>query len=45
MGVMFMMPIVGRWQLGHRFNIAFTLGLLAGIGLVTFVSGLAHSSH
>ena len=35
MGVMFMMPIVGRWQLGHRFNIAFTLGLLAGIGLLT----------
>ncbi len=35
MGVMFLMPIVGRWQLGHRFNIAFTLGLLAGVGLLT----------
>ena len=35
MGVMFLMPIIGRWQLGHRFNIAFTFALLAGIGLLT----------
>ncbi len=35
MGVMFLMPIVGRWRLGHRFNIAFTFGLLAGVGLLT----------
>jgi len=35
MGVMFLMPIIGRWQLGHRFNVAFTLGLLAGVGLLT----------
>ena len=35
MGVMFLMPILGRWQLGHRFNIAFTLAILAGIGLLT----------
>jgi ubiquinol-cytochrome c reductase cytochrome b subunit len=35
MGVMFLMPIVGRWQLGHRFNVAFTLALLAGVGLLT----------
>ena len=35
MGVMFMMPILGRWQLGHRFNVAFTFALLAGIGLLT----------
>jgi len=35
MGAMFLMPIVGRWRLGHRFNIAFTLGLLAGVGLLT----------
>jgi ubiquinol-cytochrome c reductase cytochrome b subunit len=33
--VMFLMPIVGRWKLGHRFNIAFTILLLAGIGWLT----------
>jgi ubiquinol-cytochrome c reductase cytochrome b subunit len=35
MGVMFLMPILGRWQLGHRFNVAFTLAILAGVGLLT----------
>ncbi len=32
---MFLMPIFGRWKLGHRFNILFTLCLLAGIGWLT----------
>jgi ubiquinol-cytochrome c reductase cytochrome b subunit len=35
MGVMFLMPIIGRWNLGHRFNVAFTLGIIAGAGLLT----------
>jgi ubiquinol-cytochrome c reductase cytochrome b subunit len=35
MTVMFLMPIVGRWNLGHRFNVAFTLGIVAGAGLLT----------
>lgn len=35
MGVMFLMPIIGRWNLGHRFNVAFTLAVLAGAGLLT----------
>ena len=35
MGAMFLMPIIGRWNLGHRFNIVFTLSLMAGIGLLT----------
>ncbi len=35
MGVMFLMPIIGRWNLGHRFNVAFTLGIVAGAGLLT----------
>ncbi|MFM9197688.1 MAG: cytochrome b N-terminal domain-containing protein, partial [Planctomycetia bacterium] len=35
MGVMFLMPILGRWRLGHRFNVAFTFALLAGVGLLT----------
>jgi len=35
MGVMFLMPIIGNWKLGHRFNVAFTLGIIAGAGLLT----------
>jgi len=35
MAMMFLMPINGRWYLGHRFNIVFTLALLVGIGLLT----------
>jgi quinol-cytochrome oxidoreductase complex cytochrome b subunit/mono/diheme cytochrome c family protein len=35
MGVMFLMPIIGRWNLGHRFNVVFTLAILAGAGLLT----------
>jgi ubiquinol-cytochrome c reductase cytochrome b subunit len=35
MGVMFLMPIIGRWNLGHRFNVVFTLAVLAGVGLLT----------
>lgn len=35
MGVLFLMPIVGRWKLGHRFNVAFLFGLFLGIGVLT----------
>jgi ubiquinol-cytochrome c reductase cytochrome b subunit len=35
MAVMFLMPILGRWNLGHRFNVAFTLAILGGAGLLT----------
>ncbi len=35
MGVMFLMPILGNWKFGHRFNVAFTLAVLAGVGLLT----------
>jgi len=35
MGVMFLMPILGNWKLGHRFNVAFTLGILAGVAVLT----------
>jgi ubiquinol-cytochrome c reductase cytochrome b subunit len=35
MAFMFLMPILGCWKLGHRFNILFTLLLLAGIGWLT----------
>jgi ubiquinol-cytochrome c reductase cytochrome b subunit len=35
MAVMVLMPILGRWNLGHRFNVAFTLAVIAGAGLLT----------
>ncbi|HUQ68499.1 MAG TPA: cytochrome b N-terminal domain-containing protein, partial [Planctomycetaceae bacterium] len=38
MGVIALMPIVGRWKLGHRFNIAFTFGLLLGAGYLTWLA-------
>ncbi len=33
--VLMLMPILGRWKLGHRFNVGFTFVLLAGAGLLT----------
>jgi len=36
--VIALMPILGRWKLGHRFNVAFTLGLLLGAGYLTAIS-------
>ena len=35
LGVMFLMPILGQWKLGHRFNAVFTVAILAGAGLLT----------
>jgi len=38
MGVIALMPFIGHWKLGHRFNVAFTIALLAG---ATFLTALA----
>ena len=35
-GFLFLMPIVGRWKLGHAFNVLFTCALLVGAGILTF---------
>ena len=35
MGVLFLMPIVGRWKLGHRFNVLFLFVLMLGAGGLT----------
>ena len=35
-GVLALMPFIARWRLGHRFNILYTLVILAGIGLLTW---------
>jgi ubiquinol-cytochrome c reductase cytochrome b subunit len=36
MGFLFLMPILGRWRLGHGFNVAFLFALLIGAGILTF---------
>jgi ubiquinol-cytochrome c reductase cytochrome b subunit len=32
---LFLMPFVGRWELGHRFNVVWTMALLVGAGALT----------
>ncbi len=34
-GILALMPFIGRWQLGHRFNVAFIFGILLGILVLT----------
>ncbi len=38
MGMLALMPLIGRWKLGHRFNVAFIFGILIGIGILTFLA-------
>lgn len=38
MGIIALMPFIGHWKLGHRFNIALTFGLLIGAGYLTFIA-------
>ena len=38
MGVIFLMPFLGRWRLGHRFNLGMLFSLLVGIGLLTWLA-------
>jgi len=38
MGGLFLMPLIGRWKLGHRFNIAVLLILLCGVAYLTFAA-------
>jgi ubiquinol-cytochrome c reductase cytochrome b subunit len=36
MAILFAMPILGKWRLGHRFNVGFLGVLIAGAGLLTY---------
>ena len=38
MGVLIAMPFVGKWKLGHRFNLGFLWAMLAGVGLLTYLA-------
>jgi ubiquinol-cytochrome c reductase cytochrome b subunit len=35
---LFLMPLVGRWELGHRFNVVWTIALLVGAGALTVLA-------
>jgi ubiquinol-cytochrome c reductase cytochrome b subunit len=35
---LFLMPIIGRWDLGHRFNVVWTFALLIGAGVLTMLA-------
>jgi ubiquinol-cytochrome c reductase cytochrome b subunit len=38
LAVVFLMPFLGRWNLGHRFNLGLLCALLIGAGLLTFLA-------
>ncbi|MFI4875287.1 MAG: cytochrome b N-terminal domain-containing protein, partial [Blastopirellula sp. JB062] len=38
MGLLFLMPLIGRWKLGHGFNVALIVGILLGAGALTFMA-------
>src|SRR5579872_3481194 len=38
MGLLFLMPLIGRWNLGHRFNMAFIFGIMLGVGVLTLLA-------
>jgi ubiquinol-cytochrome c reductase cytochrome b subunit len=35
---LFLMPFIGHWRLGHRFNIVWTCALLVGAGVLTILA-------
>ena len=37
-GIIFLMPFLGNWKLGHRFNLGLLWSLLAGVGLLTYLA-------
>ncbi len=37
-GVVFLMPLLGRWRLGHRFNVALAGALVAAAALLTYLA-------
>ncbi|HEX7861524.1 MAG TPA: cytochrome b N-terminal domain-containing protein [Verrucomicrobiae bacterium] len=38
MFVLLVMPFIGQWKLGHRFNVAFLFVVIAGAGLLTYLA-------
>jgi ubiquinol-cytochrome c reductase cytochrome b subunit len=44
MGLIFLMPIFGRWKLGHGFNVALLAAIFLGIGALTVMAKLEDRS-
>ncbi|MBI3850737.1 MAG: cytochrome b N-terminal domain-containing protein [Verrucomicrobia bacterium] len=38
MGIVFLMPFIGRWKLGHRFNLGLLWMLIGGAGWLTYLA-------
>jgi len=38
LGVIFLMPFLGQWKLGHRFNVGFLIVMLAGASMLTYLA-------
>jgi len=36
--ILVLMPVIGGWKLGHRFNVGFTFALLTGVAVLTAVA-------
>ena len=44
LGLIFIMPFLGRWKLGHVFNLGVLSSLLVGFGLLTYLAIAADKS-
>jgi len=42
--LIFLMPFIGKWRLGHRFNLGVLFAILAGAGLLTYLA-IAEDRH
>ncbi len=38
MAIIFLMPFLGKWKLGHRFNLGLLWSLIAGVALLTYLA-------
>jgi len=38
MAVLIAMPYIGRWKLGHRFNLAFLWAMIGGVAVLTYLA-------
>jgi ubiquinol-cytochrome c reductase cytochrome b subunit len=38
LGLIFLMPLIGRWKLGHRFNLGLVIALLIGVTALTYLA-------
>lgn len=44
-GIVVLMPFIGRWKLGHRFNLGLLFAMIAGASLLTYLALLKDSKN